>query len=74
MVSDSLQTVQVDIVADSVFGVRHGVETLLQLIPLLDSGDDISYVTFKGLSIEDKPRYKHRGYDKHFGFVIKLLL
>lgn len=59
---ENTKTVTATILGTTVFGVRHGVETLLQLLVSDVYEDQSCFVTLKSLSIEDKPVYKHRGY------------
>ncbi|XP_076265275.1 beta-hexosaminidase 2 [Rhynchophorus ferrugineus] len=47
----------ITIVGETVFGVRHGLETLLQLIVK----DGACFVSISSYVISDKPFYKHRG-------------
>lgn len=54
---DQTNQVTINITAETVFGVRHGLESLLQLIV----PDDLCYVMLKSVQIKDKPFYKHRG-------------
>lgn len=60
-------TVTVRISAENVFGVRHGIETLTQLIasyPVYAEGQrgfTRSLVMVARASIHDKPVYRHRG-------------
>lgn len=58
--------VSVEILADNVFGVRHGLETLLQLIasyPVYHKHEGVSHglAIVSGARIHDKPFYCHRG-------------
>lgn len=56
---ESDKDVAVTISADTVFGARHGLETLAQLIVFDDIRNEIQIP--KEFSIEDRPFYAHRG-------------
>lgn len=58
---ENTKTVTATIEGSTVFGVRHGIETLLQLLVLDVYEEQSCFVTLKSLSIEDQPVYKHRG-------------
>jgi len=53
------ETFVVRLVADSIWGARHGVETLAQLIAWDDAAS--SLVIVDGFVIRDAPAYPHRG-------------
>ncbi|CAG9759902.1 unnamed protein product [Ceutorhynchus assimilis] len=57
----SSKTVTVNIIAVTIFGARHAFESLLQLIETESTADETCFVTLKEVSIQDKPKYKHRG-------------
>ncbi|KAG5879927.1 hypothetical protein JTB14_009301 [Gonioctena quinquepunctata] len=50
----------VNITAATVYGARHGLETLLQLI-VPDGVQQKCLTTLSNIQISDKPNYKHRG-------------
>ncbi|XP_051156817.1 probable beta-hexosaminidase fdl isoform X2 [Leptopilina boulardi] len=53
---------KVSINASTVYGARHGLETLLQLIaPSLTNAGDSTLVIVDNAIIKDKPAYPHRG-------------
>lgn len=52
---------RVEIVGKSVFGVRHGIETLLQLLVRYEKDDEICLATLNSVQLDDKPVYRHRG-------------
>jgi hexosaminidase len=66
---DASKSVQVTIVAATVYGVRYGLETFLQLF----NGQCLRY---SNLRIKDRPDYRHRGFMLDTGrrFVPKTLL
>lgn len=50
------------IVAETVFGIRHGLETLLQLVEFYPTDDKSTcLVSPTAVNIADKPVYPHRG-------------
>ncbi|KAJ8930670.1 hypothetical protein NQ314_016511 [Rhamnusium bicolor] len=52
--------IKVEIIGNTVFGVRHGIETLLQLIvPYEEKSECLATLSF--IQITDKPLYRHRG-------------
>lgn len=54
--------VTIDINSDTIFGARHGLETLLQLVaPYRVHGRRLGLVMVANAQIRDKPFYRHRG-------------
>ncbi|XP_060535377.1 chitooligosaccharidolytic beta-N-acetylglucosaminidase [Cylas formicarius] len=51
----------VSIVGDTVYGVRHALESLLQMIATYQRDTDICHATIQNCSIVDGPVYSHRG-------------
>nr|XP_023013669.1 chitooligosaccharidolytic beta-N-acetylglucosaminidase isoform X1 [Leptinotarsa decemlineata] len=51
---------EVNITAPTVFGLRHGLETLLQLV-VPDGYEEKCLATLSNIQISDTPKYKHRG-------------
>lgn len=45
----------------TVFGIRHGLETLLQLIIPYPENGNVCFIITQKATIIDKPFYKHRG-------------
>ncbi|KAJ8944334.1 hypothetical protein NQ318_016141 [Aromia moschata] len=54
-------TLNIQIFGETVFGVRHGIETLLQLLVPYEEKDATCFATLKSVKIKDKPVYRHRG-------------
>ncbi|VEN48588.1 unnamed protein product [Callosobruchus maculatus] len=54
-------TITASINAYSIFGIRHGLETLFQLIIPYEDGNQKCIATLSYVYISDKPVYKHRG-------------
>ncbi|XP_072397164.1 chitooligosaccharidolytic beta-N-acetylglucosaminidase-like isoform X2 [Diabrotica undecimpunctata] len=50
-----------NITAPTVFGVRHGIETLLQLLIPINEDGTKCLVTVNNLVLTDKPKFHHRG-------------
>lgn len=46
---------------NTVFGVRHGVETVLQLLVPYEKDNEVCLATLKNVQVDDKPVYRHRG-------------
>ncbi|KAJ8911417.1 hypothetical protein NQ315_005950 [Exocentrus adspersus] len=52
--------IRVEIVGNTIFGVRHGIETLLQLLVPYQNADSACLATLKNVQVTDKPVYRHR--------------
>ncbi|KAK9891914.1 hypothetical protein WA026_017398 [Henosepilachna vigintioctopunctata] len=53
---------EVEITSKTIFGARHGLETLSQLMTSYPEEDNsICLAVIKGVTIEDRPFYSHRG-------------
>ncbi|CAG9838785.1 unnamed protein product, partial [Diabrotica balteata] len=50
-----------NITAPTVFGIRHGIETLLQLLIPINEDGTKCLVTLNNLELTDKPKFHHRG-------------
>ncbi|XP_050313365.1 chitooligosaccharidolytic beta-N-acetylglucosaminidase [Anthonomus grandis grandis] len=58
---EDTKTLRVRITGETVFGVRHGVESLLQLIELFEDNEQTCFISQRGVNITDQPYYRHRG-------------